>query len=406
MNSVGPVMLQAQRFYHMKELSVSVLEPCKDISIAAISFVVASFVARWGYKRSMQLSLLVMTITCFAMPLIKTFFALELFFAVMGGCFGLMKVSVFGAIGLITRDRTDHIRLMNFTEGVFMTGILAGYFLFGAFIHDGLDATGDWLNVYFVLGLLTAGSLVYLSLSPLDERKLRVTLAESKAGLGSMGRLLILPVVTAFVLCAFFYVLVEQSIMSWLPSFNHTVLQLSSSESIRTAGILAAAMAAGRVAAGVAVKKVRWLTVLSVSLVGAAVLLFAAVWLSDQDETGAILWFGIPASALIFPLTGFFIAPIYPAINSIILSSLPASKHGTMAGLIVVVSAIGGSLGSVTTGFIFQRYDGGTAFYCSLIPIAVLFVLLFYFERISARTSGAGVLNGALKYREEIVIPG
>ncbi|WP_254492116.1 hypothetical protein, partial [Salmonella enterica] len=66
------------------------------------------------------------------------------------------------------------------------------------------------------------------------------------------------------------------------------------------------------------------------------------------------VWADVPLSAYIFPLIGFFLAPIYPAINSVILAALPKKQHGTMSGLIVVFSALGGSLGSLITGYIFQ----------------------------------------------------
>ena len=68
-------------------------------------------------------------------------------------------------------------------------------------------------------------------------------------------------------------------------------------------------------------------------------------------------WSTAPLAAFIFPLIGLFLAPIYPAINSVILSNLPAHKHGSMSGLIVVFSALGGTTGSIITGFIFEKFD-------------------------------------------------
>ena len=47
-----------------------------------------------------------------------------------------------------------------------------------------------------------------------------------------------------------------------------------------------------------------------------------------------------------------------------------------MTGLIVLFSALGGTTGSVITGFVFSALDGQTAFYLTLIPIAVIVVML------------------------------
>ena len=86
-----------------------------------------------------------------------------------------------------------------------------------------------------------------------------------------------------------------------------------------------------------------------------------------------------------FPLIGICIAPIYPAINSVILSALPKRQHAPMAGLIVVFSALGGTTGSIITGTLFEHFGGKTAFYCSLIPISVIVVALYFFKRETDR---------------------
>ena len=74
-------------------------------------------------------------------------------------------------------------------------------------------------------------------------------------------------------------------------------------------------------------------------------------------------------------------APIYPAINSVILSSLPRERHAAMAGLIVVFSALGGTTGSFITGRTFAALGGQTAFYLSLAPMAAIFASIFLLRR-------------------------
>ena len=56
-----------------------------------------------------------------------------------------------------------------------------------------------------------------------------------------------------------------------------------------------------------------------------------------------------------------------------------------MAGLIVVFSALGGTSGSLITGNLFEHFGGQTAFYFSLLPIAVIVATLFAFKRLSDR---------------------
>jgi fucose permease len=78
---------------------------------------------------------------------------------------------------------------------------------------------------------------------------------------------------------------------------------------------------------------------------------------------------------------GMFLAPIYPIINSVVLSALPKHMQSSMSGLIVVFSALGGTTGSIITGNVFEHFDGQTAFYFSLIPMAILMLVLIKFDK-------------------------
>lgn len=384
LNSVGTVILQVQHYFSITESSASVLEAFKDISIAVTSFLVASFITKIGYKKSMLLALAMVAAGCFIIPLVKSFVAVKILFAITGAGFGLTKVSVFGTIGLITKNNKEHISLMNFIESFFMIGVLSGYFIFSRFIDDTNLFSDKWFNVYYVLGCLSGIAFLLLLTSPLDETEAHgKDKTEESIGFASMLALIIQPLVISFIVCAFLYVLIEQSIMSWLPTFNNKVLHLSSSISVVMASILAASTALGRFLAGIVLKKLNWYVVLISCLAASAALVLVALPLAKESAGSSfIVVFGLPVAAYIIPLIGLFLAPIYPAINSIILASLPKSKHGSMSGLIVVFSALGGTLGSIITGYIFQHYGGQTAFYFSLIPLALLTISLYIYKKI------------------------
>jgi len=66
------------------------------------------------------------------------------------------------------------------------------------------------------------------------------------------------------------------------------------------------------------------------------------------------------------------------------LTALPKTDHAAMTGLLVVFSALGGTTGSFITGQVFARFDGQTAFYLSLLPMAVLLLSLTAFKRLSS----------------------
>ena len=78
---------------------------------------------------------------------------------------------------------------------------------------------------------------------------------------------------------------------------------------------------------------------------------------------------------------GFFMAPIYPVLNSVMLSALQKHQHAAMTGLIVVFSALGGTTGSVITGYVFEHFSGQYAFYLSLVPMSLIFISVIIFKK-------------------------
>lgn len=383
LNSVGTVILQVQRSYGVSESAASVLEAFKDLPIAITSFLIASFIARIGYKRVMLLALGFIGLICLLMPQVPTFWMTKLIFTATGVGFALVKVSVFATLGLVTADRKEHVSLMNFLESFFMIGVLSGYFIFSAFVDDQNPESASWLNVYYVLALMSFAACALLLSAELDESRVARGNARSLAAeFTDMIALAIRPLVLVFIVCAFLYVLIEQSIMTWLPTFNSSILELPASLSIQMTSILALSTALGRFIAGVVLRKLSWFKVLVAGLSLAAVLVLIVLPLARSSGGQEITsWLHAPLAAFVFPLIGLCIAPIYPAINSVVLSSLPAAQHAPMAGLIVVFSALGGTTGSIITGNLFEIFGGITAFYFSLVPISALLIALYLFKR-------------------------
>ncbi len=403
LNSVGTVILQVQNNYGVTKGAASVLEAFKDLSIAITSFLIASYVVRIGYKKTMLSALAFVTLICLAMPSMNSFLMTKMLFAVTGISFALIKVSVYATLGLVTHNKKEHLSLMSFLESFFMVGVLSGNFIFSAFVDNDHPESRAWFSVYYLLAALSAIAFLLLLSAPLDETSVKKEeLKESRSlsdDFSGMMKLIILPLVLVFIGCAFFYVLIEQSIMSWLPTFNKDVIRLNTSLSIQMASIMSASIALGRFLAGLLLRKIDWIFVLSACLLAAAGLVLITVPMT-RDITGLSVnqLKDVPLVAYAFPLIGLFLAPIYPAINSVILSNLPAHKHASMSGLIVVFSALGGTTGSIITGHIFEAWGGQTAFYFSLAPIAVLLILLFLFKKLQPANSSSTTTQQGLSH--------
>lgn len=375
LNSVGAVNLLVVQTLGVARADAALLDAWKDLPIAITSFLVASLLPRLGLRRSMALALAAIALACLAMPQLSAFWAFKLLFATVGVGFALVKVSAYSMIGLVTHDRRGHARFTNLLEGLFMVGVLGGYLLFGqAAQHSGTS----WLQVYPLLAAMAAAALMLVLLSPLDEGAMHAPDSSLKDDLLAMVPLLRLGLVTVFLLSAFLYVLIEQGLSTWLPSFNNEVLHLPTAMSVGLAVIMPASTALGRLLSAAVIGRLGWFAVVMACLVGISALILLALPLSRSaaplpPDAG---WLHAPLAAYLLPATGLLLAPIYPAINSAMLSALPQHRHAAMTGLIVVFSALGGTLGSFVTGRLFVSFDGATAFALLLVPVAVLAIAL------------------------------
>lgn len=385
LNSVGIVILKSQQNYGVDELQASILEAFKDLPIAIVSFFIASFLPRIGYKKGMLIGLGLVVFACLAMYFGNSFNTAKLLFATVGVSFALIKVSVYSLIGTVTNNQKEHNSLMSSIEGVFMLGIALAYFLFPAFNSD--SNPDAWLNVYWLLAGISLLSFLFLFFAP-SENPTEIVGANLSEDFAAMFKLLARLLIIVFVISAFLFVMIEQGIMSWLPTFNNKVLHLPSNVSIMMASILAVSLATGRLLAGIITKKINWIWVLTFCIIMAMIIVVfvlpKAVSLGSKEISINALS-DIPLVAFAFPLVGLFIAPIYPLLNSVVLSALPKKMHSSMTGLIVVFSALGGTLGSRIIGYLFKNEGPENAFYFTLIPMFLLLISFFILKKLTSK---------------------
>lgn len=383
LNSVGIVILKSINLYGVGEVEASILEAFKDLPIAIVSFFVASFMPRIGYKKAMLTALLLVVFACFFMYFGNSFLAAKILFAMVGAAFALIKVSVYASIGLVTSTEKEHSSLMSSVEGVFMFGIALAYFLFPAFNRSAQPDA--WLGVYWLLAALSLVSFFLLWRVPFDEgQEIPGTdlVDDLRQMFALIGKLLVL----VFVIVAFLFVMVEQGIMTWLPTFNKEVLALSENVSIMMASIFAVSLGLGRLIAGYFSQRYSWFYIVGVCIVLTALMVIFVLpktVAAGQLSTAIHSLSQVPLIGYAFPLVGLFIAPIYPLLNSAVLSALPKRLHSPMTGLIIVFSALGGTLGSRAMGYLFAGLGPQEGFYYTLLPIGALFVALLLLQRLT-----------------------
>lgn len=384
LNSVGIVISKSINVYFVTESQASVLEAFKDLPIAIVSFFIASFLPRFGYKKGMLVGLAIVFFGCLQMVFGNAFLYTKILFLSIGVSFALIKLSVYSLIGIITNSKKEHAALMSSIEGFFMVGIAFAYILFPAFYSDDVNS---WLNVYYVLCVLIAISFVFLLFSKV-EYQVESSASTLKEDLIQSVKLIIVPLVLVFIISAFLFVMIEQGIMTWLPRFNEKIFLFSENLSVQMAVIFALSLALGRFIAGFLTKRMSWVYLVIICIViSGGILLGVLPQLSENIETLTIIenTTDVPVLGFILPLIGLFIAPIYPLLNSTVLSSLPKSLHSPMSGLIIIFSALGGTIGSRVIGELFESIGGANAFYFLLIPMSLLIFFVLLIDRMSKK---------------------
>lgn len=383
LNSVGIVISKSINVYNIGEGEASILEAFKDLPIAIVSFLIASFLPRLGYKKAMLIALVIVFLGCIGMYYGNTFDTAKLLFMSVGISFALIKLSVYSLIGVITDNSREHSSLMSSIEGFFMVGIASAYFLFPAFYSEDQNS---WLNVYPVLCVLISFSFILLLFSKIDI-PIETSGNDLKSDIKNSIGLLVIPLVLVFIFSAFFFVMVEQGIMTWLPRFNEKIFSFSEKLSVQMASILALSLAAGRFIAGWVSKKVAWEKIVIVcSIIAVIILLSVLPQLKPSGDSLILTTLSeIPMLGFVLPLIGLFIAPIYPLLTSTVLSNLPKNLHSPMAGLIIIFSALGGTLGSKIVGELFESIGGVKAFYFLIIPIILLILSVILIKKLIKR---------------------
>jgi hypothetical protein len=97
LNSVGIVILKAQKITGVDELQASVLEAW-ICNCNCFFFLIASFLPRIGYKRAMLIGLGLVSVACISMYL-EIRLTRPNYFCHCRGFFALIKVSVYSLLG-------------------------------------------------------------------------------------------------------------------------------------------------------------------------------------------------------------------------------------------------------------------------------------------------------------------
>lgn len=368
LNCMGIVILQLS-LENIGYDKLGFLEAFKDLPIAFISLFAVNFISKVGAKKSLILALSIVGICSFILPFVEVFWFYKLWFAIIGTCFAIGKICVYGIIRNNITIEKSLAKTMNNVEASFMIGIFVVNVGFGWLIAS--EYSEYWKFGFIFISIVSLVTIYLLS---------RITIIEADKNLENNIFSSLISFrktsVILFFFVIFFIVLTEQSFNSWLPTYYRNHLKVNSFFAIQASSMLAMFSYIGRIITANVIQRfslVKYFTFCLVCIVFLLSIIFGIQYFgSDQSEI----------SLYLFPIIGLFLSPLYPLINSKMISQIESQKINTFTSLIVIFSSLGSSVSSITMSLLFENQI--LTFYSLYILGAVLIIFClstFYFKQ-------------------------
>ncbi|SEW19848.1 Fucose permease [Chryseobacterium wanjuense] len=372
LNCMGIVILQLSEAKITYE-KLGFLESFKDIPIAFISLFVVNFISKIGAKKALILALTIVGICSLILPFVEVFWFYKLWFAIIGTCFAIGKICVFGIIRNNISDEKSLAKTMNNVEASFMIGIFVVNTGFGWLISS--QYSQFWKFGFLSISVLSAITIFLFSRLNISEpiKEEKVNIIEDLSGF-------INPLVIIFLAVIFSIVFVEQSFNSWLPSFYKNHLKVNSFFALQASSFLALFSYIGRTVTANIIQRfsLSKYYILCLSLIIFVLIIIAGIQFLDMDNSKILLY--------LFPVIGLFLSPLYPVINSKMIAQIDKTKANLFTSLIVIFSSLGSSVSSIIMSILFGNQLLSYYSVYILLAVIVLFTISLIYFKLADKT--------------------
>ncbi|WP_426278087.1 MFS transporter [Chryseobacterium sp. S-02] len=372
LNCMGIVILQLSEAKITYD-KLGFLESFKDIPVALISLFAINFISKFGIKKSLILALSIVGICSLILPFVEVFWFYKLWFAIIGTCFAIGKICVFGVIRNNISDEKSLAKTMNSVEASFMIGIFVVNTGFGWLISS--QFSQFWKFGFLFISVLSAITIFLFSRLEIAE-----PVKKDQENLVKELTTFVSPFILIFLFVLFSIVFVEQSFNSWLPSFYKNHLKVNSFFALQASSFLALFSYVGRMITSNIIQRftLSKYYILCLILIVSVLSVIIGIQFLSTDNSRILLF--------LFPVIGLFLSPLYPVINSKMITRIDKEKVNIFTSLVVIFSSLGSSVSSIMMSILFK--NNLLNYYSAYILFAVLILFsisLLYF-RMSRKT--------------------
>lgn len=321
----------------------------------ALGALLLGFLAdRVGRKPTIILGLSLYGASCLLFSVSHGFAAFVALLAAGGIGISVFKTGALALIGDISASTASHTRLMNTVEGFFAVGAIVGPAIVATLIASGVS----WKWLYIIAAMICT-VLIAIATRVRDPHVVRNT---QRATLGEILTVLKDPLALGVSSLIMLYVAVEVAIYVWMPTYLAGYAGSGHWLPSYALTIFFTLRACGRFLGAWLLGLLPWTVALGVTSLAILICFLGSMIL------------GVEKAGWLLPLSGLFMAIIYPTLNSKGISCFPKSQHGAAAGVILFFTALAAALGPLAMAAVSDLYQSTRAGFA----LATVFSLLLF----------------------------
>ena len=360
-DAVGVIIPEIIKEFKLTHTQAGAFHYVTMLAIALSGILLGYLADKIGRKPTIILGLIIYAVSCFLFAIGDSYlFFVALLFS-SGLAIGIFKTAGLALVGDITKNPHEHTKSMNMVEGFFGVGAIIGPWIVSSLLANGYS----WKYLYLFAGLVC----ILLSLATWSAKTSEsISNKGSKVSVKRTFAMMKNPFALGFSLCIALYVGAEAAIYVWMPTlladYDGDLAELA----VYALTVFFVLRAGGRFLAIWVLSKISWSAAMSFLSGG----IFFCYLVS--------MIFGLDFAVILLPVSGLFMAMIYPTLNSKGISCFAKSEHSSVAGLILFFTAVAATLGPLSMAA-FSDYMGGDAkygFYLATVFAGLLFIAMLY----------------------------
>jgi len=360
-DAVGVIIPEIIKEFDLSHTQAGAFHYVTMFAIALSGIFLGYLADKIGRKISIMFGLLIYAVSCFLFAIGSTYLFFVLLLFASGLAIGLFKSAGLALVGDVTHSPLEHTKTMNMVEGFFAIGAIMG----PAIVNYLLANDFSWKYLYVFAGFIC----VLLSITTWRIQTPSVKVSNSEAiNLKRTFKMMKNRYALGFSLAIALYVGTEAAIYVWMPTLFEKYEGSMTWWVGYSLSIFFILRAVGRFMAIWVLSKISW---------SSAMLIFSgAIFICYA----ASMVLGLDFAIILLPVTGLFMAMIYPTLNSKGISCFAKHEHGAVAGLILFFTAVAATIGPLAMAA-FSDLMGGEAkygFYIATVFAGLLFIAMIY----------------------------